>query len=237
MLAPLSSQSPAQTSSKPRRTSRDWSAAGVGRGPGVVATWLWLALLLAALLACKQEKSEPAVAAPAPVVAQSGGILRVTGALDITLTPQANGATLSVSGTTLSLVQEGTNLELKEGEVRVAKLTSESDRIKLFGPDGINVTHKLKFKADGKLELEDGAGARLYIAKPKDYGFKVSDASDAPVVSVKNKEKRFEAKRESGEEVWRIEGAVSAKAASVLGFEKLDPKLRGALLYMVSKRP
>ncbi len=209
------------------------------RRPHRPAAWVYLALLLGALLACKQQEPQAGSASGGPAAAQQKptGPLRVTGDLDITLTPQADGATLQVSGSALTLTQVGTNLEVKEGDARLAKFSSESDRIKLFGPDGTTLTHKLKFKADGKLELEDAAGARLYIAKPKDYGFKVSDASDAPVVSVKNKGSRFEAKRESGEEVWRTEGSVSAKAASVLGFEKLDAKLRGALLYLVSKRP
>ena len=197
-----------------------------------MSRWLQTTLLLVvlgiALLACK--KSESNGNAPQTTAVPSGPI-SVSGGLDITI--QTTGSA-SVSGVALEFTQVGTNLEVKKGGARIAKFTREADRIKLRGADWEKLTHKLKFKSDGKLELEDAGGGRLYIAKPKDYGYKVSDASDTPVVSVKKKDSRVEAKKESGEEVFRVEG-LSPKAASVLGFEKLDPELRAALAFFVQK--
>ncbi len=197
--------------------------------------WLWTTMMVmglgVALLACKRSESNQVVSSAAPPPAVVTGPIQVTGALDIRI--EASGSA-KVSGVALEFSQLGTDLEVKKGGTRIAKFTKEPDRIKLRGADGQTVTHKLKFKSDGKLELEDANGNRLYISKPKDYGYKVSDASDAPVVSVKQKESRIEAKKESGEEVFRVEG-LSPKAASVLGFEKLDPELRAALAYFVNR--
>lgn len=194
--------------------------------------WLWTPLLFAfltiALLACKKSETNGSGPGSATVVS---GPISVTGALDISIQP--NGSA-SVSGVAMEFTQVGTDLEVKKGGARIAKFTKEADRIKLRAADGQTVTHKLKFKPDGKLELEDGSEARLYVAKPKDYGYKVEDAGGASVVSVKQKDSRIEAKKESGEEVFRVEG-LSPKAASVLGFEKLDPELRAALAFFVQK--
>lgn len=195
--------------------------------------WSWTTLLLiglvSALLACK--KSEETGSAPTATAAVVSKPIQVTGALDVRI--EANGSA-NVSGVALVFNRIGTDLEIKKGDARIAKFTKEADRIKLRGADGQTVTHKLKFKSDGKLELEDATGTRLYVAKPKDYGYKVDDGADAPVVSVKQKESRIEAKRENGEEVFRVEG-LSPKAASVLGFEKLDPELRAGLAFFVAK--
>ncbi|MEZ4231436.1 MAG: hypothetical protein R3B89_19825 [Polyangiaceae bacterium] len=194
-------------------------------------TMLLVLGLLVTLLACKRSESTRVVSSAAPAVAKPGAPIQVSGDLDITI--QADGSA-KVSGTALEFTSLGTNLEVKKNGARIAKLTRESDRIKLRGADGETVTHKLKFKSDGKLELEDASGNRLYVAKPKDYGYKVNDAADAPIVSVKQKDTRVEAKKESGEEVFRVEG-LTPKAASVLGFEKLDPELRAALAFFVSR--
>lgn len=193
--------------------------------------WLWTTLLLiglmSALLACKKSEETGSV----PTAAVASGPIQVTGALDVRI--EASGSA-TVSGAALEFNRIGTDLEVKKAGERIAKFTKEADRIKLRGADGQTVTHKLKVKPDGKLELEDATGNRLYIAKPKDYGYKVDDGADAPIVSVKQKESRVEAKRESGEEVFRVEG-LSPKAASVLGFEKVDPELRAALAFFVAK--
>lgn len=203
---------------------------------------LILFILLASLLACKQFKqsseAEPGnetASSESPVVLAPGG-LNVSGEIELSWVEVSGAApSLTVNGVELKLEPKGGNLEVIKSGQRIAKLTREPDRIKLRGPDGNTVTHKLKFKKDGKVELEDEPGKRLYISKPKSYGYQVSDGADKSVVSVKKKEKRLEAKRESGEEAWRLNGDITPKAASVLGFEELDIELRAALMYWAHK--
>lgn len=195
-------------------------------------------VVASALFACKQlggggeaEGDSPATA-EAPLTPAT--VLQTSGELDLELTPSGDTATLRVGDAHFELAVKGTNLDLSQGGALLYKLTRESDRIKIRLPNG-TVTHKLKFKKDG-LELEEEGGQRLNRSKSKDYGYKVYDGQEKVLVAVKLKGNRVEAKRESGEEVWRMDG-VTPITASVLGFEALKPELRAALMYMLHRRP
>ncbi|MBX3183339.1 MAG: hypothetical protein KIT72_03770 [Polyangiaceae bacterium] len=198
--------------------------------------FLYVLLMALALLACKKSDEAGAEGSPPVAIAfDPEAVLQSSGEVDVELKLAGDKATLRAGDANFDLELKGTQVTLSQEGNTVYKLTREADRIKIRLPDG-TVTHKLKFKKDDRLELEEESGKRLHLSKPKDYGYKVYDGSENELIAVKQKEKRVEAKRKSGEEVWRIEG-VGPKAASILGYEELKPELRAALMYMLHRRP
>ncbi len=198
--------------------------------------FLYVLLMALALLACKGSGEAGGEESPPVAIAfDPAAVLQTSGEVDIELKLDGDKAALRAGDSNFDLELKGTQVTLSQEGKTVYKLTREADRIKIRLPDG-TVTHKLKFKKDDRLELEEENGTRLHLSKPKDYGYKVYDGKENELLSVKQKEKRVEAKYKSGEEAWRLEG-VAPKAASVLAFEALKPELRAALMYMLHRRP